>query len=278
MVNRFAEILFMLRPKRRWAQFSLVGLLTFIAILCAPLGWLGSKLESKRRERAAEAAIQSLGALVIRNDSPIMGFFYEDPEEESGTFRGPEWLKGVLGEDFFAHAVCVYFRSDDRLTDADLVHLEQLPFLKVLNLSCPELTDAGLIHLSRLVLLRDLMIESPHVSDAGLMCLKGMTSLETLDLKGTQVSDHGLVHLDGFTRLLALSVAATKVTDAGLVHLQGLNRLQWLSIDRTKITDGGLAHLQKLSGLHHLSVLSTKTTDDGVAELQYVLPDCEVRR
>ncbi len=120
---------------------------------------------------------------------------------------------------------------DDRLTDADLVHLKCLPRLYTINLNNTQVTDAGLMH------------------------LKGLTNLKSLDLNNTQITDTGLVHLKGLIGLHGLHLDNTQVTDTGLEHLKGLTRLGTISLHDTQVTDIGIKKLQKALPncvIHHL--------------------------
>ena len=52
------------KRKRRWFQFSLRSLLVTTFIVAVACGWLGKKIEQKRREREAVEAIVKLGGQV----------------------------------------------------------------------------------------------------------------------------------------------------------------------------------------------------------------------
>ncbi len=83
-----------------------------------------------------------------------------------------------------------------KVTDADLVHLAELPTTKVLYLTNTQITNQGLA------------------------ALKPLTSLEKLNLDGTQVSDDGLQHLHGLTSLKTVTLRTTNVSDAGTQALR----------------------------------------------------------
>ena len=51
--------------RRRWLQFRLKWLFVLVAVLAAPLSWLGWKLEEKRRERWAEAELSRFDVCII---------------------------------------------------------------------------------------------------------------------------------------------------------------------------------------------------------------------
>ena len=55
------------KRKRRWFQFSLRTLMIFTIIVAVACGWLGNKIEQKRREReAVEAFVKAGGKGSIR--------------------------------------------------------------------------------------------------------------------------------------------------------------------------------------------------------------------
>ena len=57
------------KRKRRWFQFSLRTLLIFTVVVAVAAGWLGRKMEQKRKEREAVEAILKLGgAITITTD------------------------------------------------------------------------------------------------------------------------------------------------------------------------------------------------------------------
>ena len=171
--------------------------------------------------------------------------------------RGPEWLRGLLGDRW------------KRLLLDEVVSV---------NLADSEVTDSTLVHLKELPGLEHLWLNRTGVSDAGLANLAGLVNLQELGLQGTRVTDLGLAHLTGLTRLEILFLSQTDLTDAGLQHLVGFNRLQKLSIENTKVTDAGLARLSVLerSG-GWLNVGESKVTRTGIAENWRALPKIEIR-
>jgi hypothetical protein len=198
--------------KRRWFQFSLRTLLIFMMVCALAAGWLGRKIEQKRKEREAVESIVKLGGSVA----------YDYELVKSAKPTGPDWLRNLLGENFFCEAVVVSL-SDGAfiVSDAELVSLNALPQLQTLDLSYALVTDAGLVH------------------------LKGLTHLQDLNLNGSKVGDAGLVYLKGLEQLRVLSLSGTKISGAGLVNLKGLNQLQRLFLQNTKVTDAGVKDLQK---------------------------------
>ena len=199
------------KRKRRWFQFSLRTLMIFTAIAAVAAGWLGKGMELKRNEREAMEALVKLG------------FYVEYDYEMEGPIakpRGPDWLRNLLGENFFSEVVCVSVGRPPNLSDSGLVNLKGLTQLQTLDLNGTKVTDAGLMHLIGLPRLDFLSLANTAVSDAGLAQLNGLPRLQTLNLIGTQVTDAGLARLKELTKLQSLELHATKVTDAGVEDLQ----------------------------------------------------------
>lgn len=163
------------------------------------------------------------------------------------------------------------FHTGDRLKDDNLVHLDGMPSLRELYLSCSDVTDAGLVHLRGLAELRTLYLGGTSVTDAGLIHISGLRYLQTLNLTGTAITDDGLAHLRVLTGLRRLMLRETKVTDAGLAHLHNLVELEWLDLGGSAVTDNGLVHLNGLTNLQRLELPNTAVTDAGMVYLRTLI-------
>lgn len=88
------------KRKRRWLQFSLRSLMIFTLVVAIPCAWLGHRIEEKRRERQAVAAIVKLGG-GLRYD-------YENaPGKVPLEPPGPRVLRSLLGENYFCEVDAV---------------------------------------------------------------------------------------------------------------------------------------------------------------------------
>lgn len=238
MAKRFAKLLLLLKPKRRWMQFSLGKLFLLVTVLCAALGMVAVPAE---RQRRAVAAIEALGGSVS----------YATPDWADDEALPRTSLRRWLPQDYFDSVNYVDLQALD-VADSALVDLCGLTGLEKLDLSGTQVTGAGFVH------------------------LQGLARLKSLDLDGAPVTDAGLAGLHGLTGLEELDLSRTQVTGAGLAKLRGLTGLQELWLHATNITDAGLAHLHGLSDLHSLGLAETQVTDAGVAELWRALPNCQV--
>jgi hypothetical protein len=180
------------KPKRRWLQFRLKTIFVIVALHCVPLAWLGVRLNQKRKERMAVAAIQEFDCLVgydwqghVVNGS----WAFTLPRKPTVVPSGPRWLRQFLGDDFFSHAVFVHFFPRRQvfvtaLTKRDIwtvyrdldatvfLRLGELTTLEEVVLDESPVTDADLIHFRSLTNLRKLRVKSTKVSAAGVDALQ----------------------------------------------------------------------------------------------------------
>jgi hypothetical protein len=237
----------LLKPRRRWLQYSLRTLLVATTLLAIACSWLAVKLLQARRQREAVVALEKLGGHVIYHwQLDAQGQWLRNPQRPGRT-----WLRGLLGDDLFQSVHTVEL-DDTQITDAGLALLERLSQLRNVHLGGTPITDVGLEH------------------------LKNISQLQYLFLAGTPVTDAGLEHLKGLSELQELWISDTRVTSAGLEHLKGLRQLHTLDLRRTQVTDAGLDHLKTLSQLHLLWLDDTKVTDVGVEKLHRELPNCDI--
>jgi hypothetical protein len=281
---------FLLALVFRWRfQFSLRSLLILMAAVAVPFSWLAVEMQRARRQNDAVAALQKGGYAGARYD-------YENFDAETGDFvgsvSGTEWLRNMLGLDFFSNVKEISFASQAPLadegmkclrdlphlqnlglyrcsvTDAGLENVEGLDDLRWLALGETAITDAGLVHLRGLKRLGLLSLCKTRVTDAGMKHLEELTSLGNLDLRETAVTDAGLKHIERMTLLHNLELRGTKTTSAGLVHLKGLTNLEYVALETSGITDDGLENLQGLTKLHSLSLDHSQITDAGLVHLK----------
>jgi internalin A len=195
---------------RRYLRFSVRGLIFFVLVIGAVLGWV---VHEARVQRDAVAAIEKAGGWVSydwgRDGKSIPG----------GQPWAPRWLVDLIGIHYFGQVTAVGLASSST-ADATLAQVGRLTGLRFLTLPGSNVTDAGLMHLKRLDKLSQLDLVGTHVTDAGLVHLKQLTKLSRLDLRDTQVSDAGLAHLTGLTKLTRVYLFGAKVTDSGVNELK----------------------------------------------------------
>src|SRR5947209_1562003 len=164
---------------RRWYQISLRSLLVFTAFVAVGCCWLENKIGRKRREREAVEAILKLGGRVT----------YDYQTEKQAGPRGPGWLRGVIGENFFCEVDVVLLRANSKIGDGDLALVKEFPHLHSLSLRGTGVGDAGIVNLKSLSELQFLALGETNVTDAGLEAVACLRQLQSLSLSLTNVSD-----------------------------------------------------------------------------------------
>jgi hypothetical protein len=279
-----------LKPKLRWFQFSLRTMMVAVTLSCIAGGWFGMKLRAARRQHAV---VEQLN----QRDFP---YWYDYQSDETGQTnynappRGPEWLRNLLGFDFFNHVTEVHIGGDHARTldDQTFRAILALPDLQTLDIAetaimdqrlswLPEahrltwlsvegqqVTDLGLGHICRCSELKRLGISSrTKVTPKGLMQIARLKNLEELWLSDQPVTDDVLRALRGENNLTSLALYGTPVTDAGMDVVGNFTRLTFLALDRTAVTDRGLSRLGGLTSLEILDLASTNVTDRGLVSL-----------
>lgn len=114
--------------RRRYPTFSLR---TFFVTLTACAVWLGIIVHQAREQREAVKAIETLDASV----SYDWGF--TDPRRPSG----PDWLRRIVGDDYFQTATVVSIWTPEPVTHSDVMrlvpHLQRLRSLRLVNILWP---------------------------------------------------------------------------------------------------------------------------------------------
>lgn len=150
-----------MRPR---LQFRLKWLLILIAVLSAPLSWLGWKLEEKRRERWAVAEIRRMASVVLDNYDLRTRFEDEPP--------GPVCLRRLLGDDFFVHVEIVMLKPGSAPADDALIYLQYCAQLRDLDLTGCKVTDSALVQLRQLCALEYLDVTDTKLSADGIAALQ----------------------------------------------------------------------------------------------------------
>lgn len=158
-------------PSRsRWYILATIGLM----LLVIPGGWLLVRWHEIRAQCNVVAEIRRAGGTV------------------EYSAQGPEWLRRLLGDEWFQRAFDAYLGP--LTTDKDAEHLKWLTELQILWLNGTNITDAGLEYLRALPQLQELYL-GPKITDAGLEHLKGLSGLRYLDLTCTQATEKGVEEL-----------------------------------------------------------------------------------
>lgn len=153
----------------RWRfQFSLRSLLALTLAAAIPASWLAVEMKKAREQGEAINKIEreDFGAWIQ----------YDYERDQSGgvlinaTPTAPEWLRNLLGDDFFVSVL-------------------------VISLGQAELLDEEMEPLESLTSLQQLELYDNHVTDKGLKYFKGLRNLRRLNLTHTKVTDKGVQEL-----------------------------------------------------------------------------------
>jgi hypothetical protein len=180
----------------RWRfQFSIRSLLVLTIAVALPCSWLGVEMKEAKEQHDVVDVIEKFGGAVG------VGYDWEYDATDANRLKhaqppGPEWLRKLLGSDFFGAVVMLYIYSDE-IADAGLAQIAGLTRLQELDLQSTQITDAGLAHLARLTRLQRLSLDGTKITDAGLAHLAGLTRLQWLWLlnNNSQVTDDGVKKL-----------------------------------------------------------------------------------
>src|SRR5262245_9991754 len=165
-------------------RYSLRTLLIVVLVLGAFVGWLGIRLLRIRRQHEAVQTVKDAGGAVTTSrqsagPDPFAGEPSAPPNpiaKAMDKLEAPQWFRELVGAEGFDRIKSVNL-SRSPVTDADLVHLRELPNLQTLFLSDTEIGELGLQNVGRL------------------------PELETLAINGTRITDDCLIHLNNFPKL-----------------------------------------------------------------------------
>lgn len=152
-------------PKRRWFAFRLRTLLIVVVVLGLALTPLAMKL---KKARAQKVAVE----WVLENDGSV--FYDWQLDDGSGIRPGPEWLRRLIGDEFFqtvrgvdfqlplAMIVAMEYADYEGIDPLDLSRLAEFDELQILVIMGKRVED--LSPLNELLDLKYLKIRA-HVTD-----------------------------------------------------------------------------------------------------------------
>ena len=240
-----------------------------VTLLCVWLGFISHRANKQRR--TVETIKKAGGWVAYDYEADEAGWPIKWPNS-GGPPPGPEWLRNLIGIDYFADVAGVGIEGTNEESNAVLT----LPRLRGLDLVGPRIDDSVIARLKGTTELRYLSIRNTSVSDAGWEPLAHLHRLKILSLFGSHITDSTLLQVRDLTDLTNLTLVDTQISDFGLEHLTRLCRLHDLWLDGEKITDSGLQNLKSLTSLRFLNIDRAKVTDAGVQKLKKSLPGLEV--
>jgi hypothetical protein len=200
---------------------------------------LSRYVERVRRQQQAVATIQASGGTVMYD------FHEVAPRTVStaGHPSGPEWLRKLLGDDYFQGPVWVCFLGNAQGNEW-VNAVGDLPSTKYLLLARDDVNDDVLARLPFLPNLEELHLYHAAVSDRGVEQLRKFPHLRWLVARGSGITDCGLRGLAAF-ELEEANLRDTRISDAGVPTLITMTRLEKLEVRGTRITKAGAERLRR---------------------------------
>lgn len=192
------------------------------------------------------------GMVYVGQLTSLRRLYFNDDAGSQVTNRGMRHLANLKNLEELA-------LTGDRMGDACLAYIKDLPKLYYLFIRGRQFGDNGMIHVKEISSLRMLVFHEgiAHITDAGLVHISQMPHLETLCLHGMDgISDEGIAHLSKMPSLKRLNIDGSHITDKSMAYLKEVKSLEWLDLPQRdqRITDVGLACLGELSNLRKLHI------------------------
>ena len=253
-------------------RFRLRTLLIFVALLGVGARFGALLISANKRSDAVQA--------ILRSNPGRAAVYYSYQFDGAGNLvegaapSWPEWLRNLLGKDFFFDVVAV-----EHIDENGAEYLALLPGLRKLTIDSL-LPGQSIEFLQRLPVLHDLEVQGWWDNDFARAAdvLASMSSLRVLRVDG-EVTDKGLNDIARLTQLESVRICCAPVTDAGLAALGALNHLKTLEVSYAGvngagglenpggITGSGLSALASLSNLEELRLHHTRLTGTKLGSL-----------
>jgi WD40 repeat protein len=265
--------------RRRWLRFSLRAMLLIVAIVAV---WLGFKTRDARNQRTALTAIRQAGGTPYFDYQLVNNTNWN----LNATPPGPDWLRKIVGEEYFEEVVGVGFEKRSVPPDEFGELLKQLCRAGSIKMFSAIETQRSSKSPRRIYELRQNQAANPSASRPGILQalssaffhapgtqildvmlepIGKIESLESLYLANNAISDVGLKQLQNLRRLETLDLSDTDIKGPGLQYLP--IKLTQLDLRDTSIDDAALEHVGKLINLEHLNLSGTAITDAGLKYL-----------
>ncbi len=238
------------RPRLQLGLRSILGMVAVFAGATALLRtWLVAPYQAEQR---AATALTRLGGKIVMVDA------------------APPWLRSYVGKGLLNMDVAaVVDISRSRVTDNDLVYLQDFHHCGQINLSDTQISNAGLPHLSKAAGERWLDLSRTRITDVSALFGGGVQTIPA----GLKLSGNRIARLDVprkvWVPLWELDLSDTDVDDGTLASLSdSLPGLASLNLCGTNVSDEGLLSLASKEVLSKLNLMDTRVTPTGVARLK----------
>ena len=256
--------------KRRWLSYGLRGLLALVLVCSIPLAWLAQRHARMRIEDDVVSKILEAKGVVIyahHDDATHGGGFHVSTKNPA---PGPQWMRDLLGENFFTSVSEVHFVYND-VEDDLIAQLPRLENLESVELYSALATDQCIDSLLQVAQLKELTLYTENLSGQALNRLHAHPELESLALIQYLASPENLKQVQPWPRLKHLTLQSSQATDEDMLHLFRSTNLQSLSIrqmSKFKLKDPRLA--EELTSLEELSVYELRIEDQNISTIAQI--------
>jgi hypothetical protein len=251
-------------------------------MIFAGLGW---RWRRAQRQAAIVEHLRKTGVAAVMYD-------YQVQTSDEGVLGRitiiPQWLRRVLGEDFFSdvHALAVGPGTLPTGAPADgwkvplgprgvsepkcrraLALAAPLAQIRWLSINDAVVRRDALEKLTCWKQLSDLRIDGCDVRDEDLALLARAVNVRSLHLHRQPIGDGALAHLRPLSKLTTLGLGVTEVTDKGLAELPHFPQLDELSLFHTAVSDEGMQYVRRCPKLRFLELSNSNVGDEGVQHL-----------
>jgi hypothetical protein len=210
-------------------RFRLRTLLLSMIVLAVPLGWVRWRSDYAQKQRLAVEEMERARFTAFYDYKFIPagdrnGDYDYDP---STPVPGPEWLRAILGDYFFADVIVVAGKNP-RVTGETLSPLRFFRKIEELSLITDEVSDAGWEEIAQLKSLQDLNIRNigscaGNVTDAKIRLLIRLPKLKHISLRLPEaVTDESIRYFGDMRSLEELRIFGSAITDEGEKQLREL--------------------------------------------------------
>ena len=149
--------------------------------------------------------------------------------------------------------------------------LDNLPWLRALDVSRTEFSDEQARHLTSLHRLKSLTAVNTSLTDIGLRHVATLNELEALNLSGTKITSAGLTSLTSLNELKVVDISRTEVTGS-VQPLAELPSLEWLVMRNLALNGDAVASLSECPRLRTLSIEGTAVSPATIRVLKAERP------
>ncbi|MEO1993993.1 MAG: hypothetical protein ABGZ17_01820 [Planctomycetaceae bacterium] len=189
--------------------------------------------------------------------------------------RVPNWLRTVAGDEFHSFldypVIVAVAMAGEKITDANLAKLPEMPELRSLDLDNAQVTSEGMKLVSQWKNIHRINLTNTQVTD--ITPLAELPHLESLKLNFSPVRKEHLTGLSQLKSLTDLGAGYIRVTDEDVIEIVKCPQLVDLSIAASDLGEHGLQPLTALQELKTLVLVKAKYDSADLEAFKAARPD-----